>query len=88
MQTIRARALLKGGFVLFVNESIGEDWRDYSYHLQKNDEFVIRWDNAPHWHDLVTFPHHVHEHGEGKPKPCREVFIEDVLINIEKIIEK
>ena len=33
----------------------------YSYHLQKNGDFIIRWDNAPHHRELSTFPYHVHD---------------------------
>lgn len=35
--------------------------RKYSYHWQaENGEFLGRWDNAPHWPDVKTHPHHFH----------------------------
>ena len=33
----------------------------YAYHWQNQDEIlIIRWDNAGHWPDVATFPHHKH----------------------------
>jgi hypothetical protein len=32
----------------------------YAYHWQ-GQKFIRRWDNAPHWETVSTFPHHVHE---------------------------
>ena len=35
--------------------------RKYSYHWQNMHGILIaRWDNAPHWSDVSTFPHHLH----------------------------
>ena len=86
VQALKARATLKGGYVLQINESISPDFRRYSYHLQKGDEMVRRWDNSPHWKDLKTFPHHVHLGNEAEPKECPEVFIEDVLREVKKLL--
>lgn len=34
---------------------------DYRYHLMdSNKRFIVRWDNAPHFLDISTFPHHQH----------------------------
>ncbi len=51
------KVLMIDGSELFVSEyfTIFKDRikRDkYSYHLQKNDELIIRWDNAPHHREL------------------------------------
>jgi hypothetical protein len=86
-QALRARASLKNGFLLHVTEAFGKGFRSYSYHLQKNDKLVRRWDNAPHWPQMKTFPHHFHLGGEKDVWECPEVFIEDVLLEIESIIE-
>ena len=33
----------------------------YSYHwMDKKNKMIIRWDNAPHFKSLKTFPHHKH----------------------------
>lgn len=44
-------------------------------------------DNAPHWPAMKTFPHHLHICDEDQPIECKEIFIDDVLIEIKAIIE-
>jgi predicted RNase H-like nuclease (RuvC/YqgF family) len=61
IELIKANATLKDGSILFVNEAAGENWREYSYHWQKDGKMIRRWDNAPHHKDLVNSPHHVHD---------------------------
>jgi hypothetical protein len=61
IELIKATATLKDGSLLHVSEAEGADWREYSYHWQKNEKLIRRWDNAPHHKDLPNFPHHVHE---------------------------
>ncbi|MHC1632048.1 MAG: toxin-antitoxin system TumE family protein [Methanotrichaceae archaeon] len=85
-QALRAVASLKGGYVHHINEALGRDFRHYSYHVQKEEKMVRRWDNAPHWPDMKTFPHHLHLGSEKKVSECREVFVEDVLNEMETII--
>jgi len=85
-QALRAVASLKSGYVLHINEALGKDFRRYSYHVQKGGEMVRRWDNAPHWPDMKTFPHHLHIESEENASECREVFVEDVLNEMEAII--
>jgi predicted RNase H-like nuclease (RuvC/YqgF family) len=85
VQSLRAKATLKNGYVLYVNEGIGEHYRRYSYHLQKGGKMIRRWDNAPHWMDIRTFPFHVHLPDADKPVECGEVFVNDVLSEIRDI---
>ncbi|MEN4017732.1 MAG: DUF6516 family protein [Methanobacterium sp.] len=85
-QSLRAKAILKKGYVLYVNEGIGENYRRYSYHLQGNDKMIRRWDNAPHWKDIRTFPFHLLLSDKEEPIECDEVFVNDVLLEIEDII--
>lgn len=86
-QALRARAHLKDGFILHINESLGRGYRNYSYHIEKRNMMVRRWDNAPHWPAMKTFPHHLHISDEDQPIECEEIFIEDVLNEIKAIIE-
>jgi hypothetical protein len=86
VQALKARVTLKGGYTLQINESSGSDFRRYSYHLQKGDEMVKRWDNSPHWKDLKTFPYHVHNGNEAEPRESPEVFIEDILREVDKLL--
>jgi hypothetical protein len=85
-QALRAIVSLKEGYVLYINESHGSDFRSYSYHVRKGDKMVQRWDNAPHWPNMKTFPHHLHLDSENDACECREVFVEDVLAEMKKII--
>ena len=50
------------GLRLFVKDYLFEDGRrKYSYHCQDSSgNFVFRYDNAPHWVDIATFPYHKH----------------------------
>jgi len=59
----------------------------YSYHLQKGDEFIIRWDNAPHHKELSTFPYHVHDRtGVHKSK---EMTMDEILEELsEKVLDE
>jgi len=77
---------MKRNYVLYVNESVGDDYRRYSYHLQKDDKMVRRWDNAPHGVAIRTFPFHLHIPAKDKPIECKAVFINDVLWEIRDII--
>ncbi len=83
--------LLVDGEELFVSEYFtvlkGRIKRDkYSYHLQKNDELIIRWDNAPHHRELSTFPDHVHR--KDGVHESKEMTVEDILEEIFKIIQE
>ncbi len=58
----------------------------YSYHLQKNHELVIRWDNAPHHKELSTFPYHVHR--KDGVYDSNEITVEDVLEELSEIVQQ
>ena len=65
---------------LFINNV-----RKYSYHWQnKYNQLIIRWDNAPHWKLIETFPYHKHNFDEKNIEPSKEVSLEDVLEYIKK----
>lgn len=40
---------------------------DYSYHWEHRmtDGGIHRWDNAPHHHQIATYPHHLHNGNEA-----------------------
>ncbi|AKB12152.1 MAG: DUF6516 family protein [Methanosarcina flavescens] len=86
VQVLKARATLKDGYLLEISESVGPDFRRYSYHLQKEDAMIKRWDNSPHWKNLKTFPYHIHKGNEAEPRESPEVFIEDVLREVKKLL--
>ena len=65
------------------NESI------YAYQLF-TDHPMARWDNAPHFPSIATFPHHYHNlNGEVEPSPLKGLIFEDldyVLENVKNIL--
>jgi hypothetical protein len=47
--------------LLFISEYVDENERNYSYHWQdKNNDIILRFDNAPYHPDIITYPHHLH----------------------------
>src|SRR3972149_8070789 len=52
----------------------------YSYHLQEKEEFIIRWDNAPHHKELSTFPYHVHD--KDGVHESKEMTMDEILDEI------
>lgn len=61
----------------------------YSYQLY-TDHPMVRWDNAPHFPAITTFPHHYHNlKGEVEASPLKGLVFEDldyVLENIKNIL--
>jgi hypothetical protein len=58
---IKVRVELKNGWFVDFFERRSPDKRRYSYHVfRKDGKMIIRWDNAPHYPNLSTFPHHKH----------------------------
>ena len=87
-QALRAKVSLKGGYVMYITEAFGKGFRSYSYHIQKDGKMVRRWDNAPHWPEMKTFPHHFHMNSEKEGLECQEFFALDVLREIKVIIKR
>lgn len=79
---LKCRADLAGGSTLHIEESIVAGKTKYSYHWQDLEQnLIIRWDNAPHYPHLASFPCHRHEGDAVHESP--RVSIEDVLATIE-----
>jgi hypothetical protein len=47
---------------------------------------ILRWDNAPHHPNIITYPHH--KHTKSGIAPSREITLEQVIMFIEKEITK
>jgi hypothetical protein len=55
--------------------------RKYAYHWSdKSGNLICRWDNAKHWMDISTFPHHKHVGSEVVE--TTETTLENVLFSI------
>ena len=62
VQFLRVRAEITDGSLLYVRELIFSDHSKYSYHWQtRRGKMLLRWDNAPHYPDLLNSPHHFHD---------------------------
>lgn len=86
---LECRVLMVDGSILKFSEYFtihgGRIKRDkYSFHLQKNGEFLLRWDNAPHHKELSTHPFHVHR--KNGVYDSRNMTIDDVLEELSTII--
>ena len=66
---LEASVKLVDGTVLHVSEVwMEESLEKYSYYwLDKENQIITGWDNAPHHENVETFPHHKHEQNEIKP---------------------
>ena len=51
----------------------------YGYQLLRGGSSILRYNNAPHHHDVPTFPHHKHIGSRVEPleKPNLETFLEE-----------
>ncbi len=70
--------------VLFVKEIvISGSKRKYSYHFQNaQSQLICRWDNAPDWPELYTFPHH--KHTPTGVEPSTQIESLDIFNEIKK----
>jgi len=73
-------------FVEFIDVSEKVEKYKYSYHyVDDNGVMIFRYDMAPHFKDVETFPHHKHE-GEKKIVASKEPSLKEILYEIEKLI--
>ena len=57
----------------------------YSYQLY-TDHPLTRWDNAPHFPEILTFPHHYHNlKGEVETSALKGVVLDDLAIVLKNI---
>lgn len=66
----RYRVLLTNGDLVEMTERVLEvqgsiEVSKYRHHWQdRMGRLIKRWDNAPHYHEIATFPHHLHDGAE------------------------
>ncbi len=61
---IKVRANLPDGYQMQIRLRLRGNSASYSYQLFR-DRPIIRWDNAPHYPGVATFPHHFHDNVEN-----------------------
>ncbi|SKB44292.1 toxin-antitoxin system TumE family protein [Dyadobacter psychrophilus] len=73
--------------VLYVREYVEASRRKYAFHWQQeNGELLVRWDNAPHFPNLPTFPHHKHR-ADGTVQESTDISLDDVFEYIKKELD-
>lgn len=71
---------------LIIKDYLFPSGRKYSFHWQDKDgKLLVRWDNAMHWKDIETFPHHKHE--KEHVFNSKEVTLEEVLEHIYTVLK-
>jgi hypothetical protein len=87
---LRIRLRLSKKFLLELNDAISiEDeqlsHRRYRYHFQdQRNNLIFRYDSAPHFPDLLNFPHH--KHLPHEVVPCEKPSIQDVIREVVQYI--
>lgn len=89
IQVFYVKATLIDKSILFIRELTTITESKYSYHWQtKGGKLIYRWDNAPHYPEIKTFPHHKHKGSKQNVLPSEEITLEEALKVIEKRIKK
>lgn len=58
-------------------------WPHYSFHLQRPDgQPELRYDNAPHYPAMATFPHHRHVGPSQTPEEASPPTIRAILVEV------
>ncbi len=82
---IRCRLIKSCKLQIWLHEET--NFRDYAYQLF-TDHPILRWDNSPHYPNISSAPHHMHnEEGEVQASPLSGRPLQDlkkVLREIEK----
>ena len=84
--SFKLRVLLIDGSTLRVEEHYAENRLGrYAYYLlDRTNNLIIGWDNAPHHTRLPNFPHHKHIARQDLPEPSYEATLESVLAVIKQ----
>lgn len=76
----KIKTILQDNSILYIREVVTPLEDKYSYHwVSPEEKFLLRWDNAPHWREIETYPHHLHQGSEEEVGPSSKVAIIDVL---------
>ncbi len=63
--------------------------RKYVYQWMEADGALRRrWDNAPHWPDVATAPHHTHLSGHIMPEPSTVTDLEGLLRFVQSWVDE
>jgi hypothetical protein len=78
----------KDGSIFHFKEVLLGENRHYRFHyMDESNNLIFRWDTAPHYKDLKTFPYHIHL--PDGVKESKRVTLIEVLDKIEgDVIDK
>ena len=78
---LQLKAILRDDSRLEMRDYLFADGsRKYTYQwMETNGDLRQRWDNAPHWPNIATTPHHTHVAGNREPEPLTVTNLEDLL---------
>ncbi|MFY7909159.1 MAG: toxin-antitoxin system TumE family protein [Emticicia sp.] len=91
VQILRLKITFIDSSVLFVTDIFisFENRRKYSFHWQNmNAELISRWDNAPHFPDISSHPHHQHLQSETNVIASSAMNLVDILKIIQEKIQE
>lgn len=82
---LQLAAILHDGSRLEIRDYVFADGsRKYAYQWMTADGFLRqRWDNAPHWPEVATTPHHTHLPDQSIPQASNITNFEDLLEFLE-----
>lgn len=87
----RGRLILANGdfveaseFFYIRNDSIEQQRYRYQWMDAQQQQLKKRWDNAPHFPDVETFPHHVHVNQEDNVLPSQMFGIPGLITLLEQ----
>lgn len=78
---LHVSVLMRDGSQLAIRDYLFTDQsRKYAYQWMEPDGSLrCRWDNAPHWPDVPTFPDHLHI-AQSEPAPSTITNLEELFI--------
>lgn len=91
VQILRLKITFIDSSILFATDIFisFENRRKYSFHWQNvNEELISRWDNAPHFPDISSYPHHQHLQSETNVIASSAIILIDVLKIIQEKIQE
>jgi hypothetical protein len=87
----RVRLILANGdfveaseFFYIGNSGIEQQRYRYQWMDAQRQQLKKRWDNAPHFPNIETFPHHVHVNQEDNVLPSQMFGIPDLITLLEQ----
>ncbi|MGA1475928.1 MAG: toxin-antitoxin system TumE family protein [Prochlorothrix sp.] len=84
--------LITGDFLeaseFFIIRATGIEQHRYRYQWMDPSKTHLkrRWDNAPHFPEILSFPHHVHIDRENQVFPGVMMGIADLLVILEELL--